>query len=860
MPLFSGDKLGPYEIVAPIGAGGMGEVYRARDTRLGRDVAVKVLPDETSSDPQANARFEREARAVAALSHPNILVLFDVGAHNGIHYAVTELLEGETLQQRLSRSALPWRKAIELGVALAEGLAAAHDKEIVHRDIKPGNIFLANDGQVKILDFGLAMRQPALALGDETVTSGNIELGAVMGTVGYMSPEQARGEKADARSDIFSLGCVLYEAVTGRRPFQGKTAADTLAAILKEDPPAISDTGKQVPAELERVIERCLAKNAAQRFHSAHDLAFALRVLVSASGEKPAAKEAAKVARMRLPIAIGAAVVLLAAGGLTYWLLDRPLPMPRVVGYAKITQDGHEKMLSGTDGSRLFFTQMQPKAVFQVGVAGGAIAQIPAAVPGTFYTADVSPDGSNLLVISQEPGKPSFSLFNVPALGGGSLRRLGIGGGVGFSPDGNSIAYTNQGEMWLVQSDGTGAHKLGSIRDGAYEPHWSPDGSVIRFTRDGVLWEISSTGSNLHQVLPGWRSPNGQCCGHWTPDGKFYLFLAAGDRFGRGQIWALDERRGLFGPPPAEPVRLTPGPLEWGEPIPGKDGKNIFSVGQIRRGELSRFDAQTGQLQPFLGGVSAEDISFSRDGRSVAYASYPEGILWKANRDGSGPLQLSTPPMYAKAPRWSPDGTEIVFQNLAEEGDIKSYLVSPEGGKLRRILPDDNKQEDDPTWSPDGRRVVFDGGPDQGPGSERLRFLDLASHQVTLVPGSAGVSSPRWSPDGRYIAAISLEFEGLKVFDTSTQRWTTLPTNGRVDFPSWSSDSKFIYFLHLANGDRGVYRVRAAGGKIEQVVDLKDLHITGYFSFWMGLDPTDTPLLLRDMGSSDIYALTLEEK
>jgi serine/threonine-protein kinase len=314
MPLSAGGKLGPYEILAPIGAGGMGEVYRARDTRLGREVAIKVLPEHLAEDQQSLARFEREAKAVAALSHANILVLFDVGAHDGIHYVVTELLEGETLRDRLTRSPLSWRQTVDLGIALADGLAAAHGKEIVHRDIKPANIFLTAVGQIKILDFGLARWQPKASSEDETLTLDDTQAGTVMGTVGYMSPEQVRGERADASSDIFSLGCVLYEAATGRRAFSGKSAADTMAAILKEDPPAIADTGKQVPAELGRVIERCLAKSPAQRFHSAHDLAFALRGLVSRDHAVPAPTR-------RFPVVVTVAVlaVLAAAASFFYW-------------------------------------------------------------------------------------------------------------------------------------------------------------------------------------------------------------------------------------------------------------------------------------------------------------------------------------------------------------------------------------------------------------------------------------------------------------------------------------------------------------------------------------------------------------
>jgi serine/threonine protein kinase/Tol biopolymer transport system component len=864
MPLSSGDKLGPYSIVAPIGAGGMGEVYRARDSRLGRDVAIKVLPDAMTNDAQALARFEREARAVAALSHPNILVLFDVGADRGIHYAVTELLEGETLRERLSRSALPWRKTIELGVALAEGLAAAHDKDIVHRDIKPGNIFLTNDGQVKILDFGLVLRQPSLALGDETVTSGNTELGAVMGTVGYMSPEQARGEKADARSDIFSLGCVLYEAVTGRRPFQGKTAADTLAAILKEDPPTISDTGKQVPAELERVIERCLAKNAAQRFHSAHDLAFALRVLTSVGGEKPGVvQQAPQKARGPLPMTIAAAVVILAALGLFYWLRNRPLPPPRISSTTQITHDGLKKYLAGTDGSRLYFTEASAHSLGQVAVSGGEIAQMPVPVPGFRYLLDISPDGTNMLVeAAQEKNTLVGALWIVPILGG-SARRLGEADQAAFSPDGKSVAYrTQEGALWIVQSDGRGAHQL-TAGPRAFNPSWSPDGGVLRYHKDGALWEISSNGSNPHKLLPDWRGSVYQCCGRWTLDGKFFLFLSYAANDGNSEMWALDERRGLFRKPPKEPIRLTTGPIEWSWPVPGKDGREIFSEGQISRGELVRFDLRNKQLQPFLGGISAEYVEFSKDGRYVVYVSYPEGILWRANRDGSGRVQLTDSSMYPLNPHWSPDGSQILFMDMDSHGAVKSYVVSSEGGGPQRIMPEDNGFQSDPGWSPDGRKIVFSNGGLGNQGIAELRVLDIASHSVTVLPGSAGIAgSPRWSPDGRYIAATSTEHPSLQIYDTKTQQWSVLLKIGQntpVDYPVWSRDSRSIYFLRI-RGDRGVYRVNLNGGEPERIADLSDVHLTGYFRFSLSLDPDDAPLLTRDVGSSDIYALTLDEK
>ena len=270
-------RLGPYEIISSIGIGGMGEVYRARDPRLDREVAIKVLSDRWANDSRSLSRFEREAKAVAALSHPNILAIYDVGSHNSVNYVVTELLDGETLRARLARGPLGWRKAVDTCTAVAEGLDAAHGKGIIHRDLKPENIFLTTDGRIKILDFGLASYHPIAAAGQTIPTQ--TEVGLVMGTPGYMSPEQVRGEPASASSDIFSLGCVLYELLTGRRAFGGPTAAASIAAILSEEPPDFPDATGSAPTGLERLVRHCLEKQCSLRFHSAHDLVFALRNL-----------------------------------------------------------------------------------------------------------------------------------------------------------------------------------------------------------------------------------------------------------------------------------------------------------------------------------------------------------------------------------------------------------------------------------------------------------------------------------------------------------------------------------------------------------------------------------------------------
>jgi len=327
MGLRAGTRLGPYEVLAPIGAGGMGEVYRALDTRLDREVAVKVLPERLAEDPTALSRFEREAKALAALSHPNVLTILDIGREGSVAYTVTELLEGESLRMRLLRARMSWREATELGSEIADGLAAAHSRGIVHRDLKPENVFLTSSGRPKILDFGLARREgladPVEHRAERTQTQ-ETEPGALMGTVGYMAPEQVSGLSADARSDIFSLGCMLYEMVTGSRPFSGRTGAETLAAILRDEPAEPSRSDQAVPADLSGVIRHCLEKRSDQRFQTARDLAFALKaILTGTPATLPGLAPAARGRRRFVAIGVVGAVVVL---GTILLVMTRGLP------------------------------------------------------------------------------------------------------------------------------------------------------------------------------------------------------------------------------------------------------------------------------------------------------------------------------------------------------------------------------------------------------------------------------------------------------------------------------------------------------------------------------------------------------
>src|SRR6266536_154612 len=334
MTVAQGTRLGPYEVIAPLGAGGMGEVYRARDTRLGRDVAVTVLPATFSADPDRLHRFEQEACAAGALNHPNILSIYDIGTHDGSPYVVSELLEGQTLRQRMGGSALLQRKAIDYALQVAHGLAAAHEKGIVHRDLKPENLFITNDGRVKILDFGLAKLTQPEAQGQATnlpTATGGTEPGVVLGTLGYMSPEQVKGRPADARSDIFSFGAILYEMLSGKRAFHGDSAAETMSAILREEPPDLSVTNQSISSGLERIVRHAIEKNPEQRFHSAHDVAFALEALSGLSTPgAPAASVQTGGARRRMAIA-GAAAVIAVALAAAFFAGRRTQERPRAV-------------------------------------------------------------------------------------------------------------------------------------------------------------------------------------------------------------------------------------------------------------------------------------------------------------------------------------------------------------------------------------------------------------------------------------------------------------------------------------------------------------------------------------------------
>jgi Tol biopolymer transport system component len=377
----------------------------------------------------------------------------------------------------------------------------------------------------------------------------------------------------------------------------------------------------------------------------------------------------------------------------------------------------------------------------------------------------------------------------------------------------------------------------------------------VRGTESESLWEVQADGTHLHPLLPDWNKPSQECCGSWTPDGKYFIFQST--RNGKAQVWAIPEKGGLFRRARWEPMELTTGPLSYSMPVPSVDGKKLFAIGSQPRGELGRFNQKTQQFEPYLSGISAEGVDFSRDGQWVTYTSYPEGSLWRSKADGSDRLRLTFPPVQAFSPRWSPDQKQIVFMAALPGKPLKNYLVSADGGTPQQLLPEEQNGEFDPTWSPDSTSLVFWSTPRAGNWSSgTVNILDLRTHRVSVVPGSKGLWSPRWSPDGRYIAATSNGWN-LMLFDFKTQKWAEL-AEITFAYPNWSRDGNYIYF-HSFGSDTALYRVRVSDHKLEKIVSLKGIRLTiGTFGTWCGLATDDSPLVLRDVGTQEIYAFDLQ--
>ena len=836
--LSPGDKLGRYEIVSPLGAGGMGEVYRARDAELRRDVAVKVLPAELERDPDRLRRFEREARATAALAHPNVLTVFDVGHEAGRTHLVFELLEGSTLAELMRDGEIDTRDALGYAAQAARGLAAAHARGIVHRDVKPANLLLTAAGIVKILDFGLARIGGVTAWDAEETTAEVTGPGAVLGTVSYMSPEQARGQAVDGRSDLFSLGVVLYEMLSGQHPFRRQSSAETVSAILRDQPPALVASRGRVALPLERLVGRCLEKRPEDRFQTASDLAAALELL-DPEGPAPAARPSAHASasppgaeprpigsRRRRAVALGAALVLALGLATTAWRLaarrgatpstPRLIPLTSTPGderYPTVAPDGQQLAFSwGGEGSDNW--DIYVKMIGSPELRRLTTDKAPDGYPSW------SPDARQIAFMRFAPG--GSALHVVSPLGGAErkLRALVASGPLSWSPDSRSLAIP--WTFYAADSGTVGRRGIGLVEVPGGEvrtitspiaptwhrtPAFSPDGRSLAYV-SCVGWyachlEVVALGPDvMPRGKPRRLTRKAAWIGGlaWVRDGLSLIYTAGSPT----RLW----RVGVDGDRAAEAIDVA----GYGVSDPSLAGSRLVFSRLLSHRDVHRY--QPGSASKAVAASTLDDRNpqLSPNGERFAFESSRSGEgmdVWLAGTDGANPSQLTRGPgIWQGSPRWSPDGRRIAFDSVAEDGNSDIWTIDADGGGLRR-LTSDPADDNMPSWSRDGRVVYFT--------SNRT-----GSYRVFRVPAEGG-------PEQRLTA------EG-----------------GGPPFESW--DGKALFYSREFVGSSPLMTVPLAGGPERTLVDCVSLWgyavaAAGVYYQGCGSQPRAVPVYLRDLAS-----------
>jgi Tol biopolymer transport system component len=823
MTIATGSRLGPYEIVSPLGAGGMGEVYKAKDTRLDREVAVKVLPTHLSENTDLRQRFEREAKAISQLSHPHICALYDVGSQDGVEYLVMELLEGQTLADRLERGALPLDQVLKNGVEIADALEKAHKRGIVHRDLKPGNVMLTKSG-VKLLDFGLAKslapaRQEGFTSLPTEAQPPLTEKGTVMGTFQYMSPEQLEGKEADHRADLFALGCVLYEMATGKKAFAGKSRASTIAAILASDPPPISSLAPMTPPALDRVVKSCLAKDPDDRWQSAHDVKSELQWIAEAGSQAgaPATVVSRRKSRERMAwVGLGLALAA-AAGFAALWLRGRRAPEATL-----------RSSLDAAEGSTVL------------------LYNDPSGPPA------ISPDGKSIAYVASLDGKFQIWVRALDSLDAHPVPGVEQASYPFWSPDSKWLAYFAGGKLQKIALAGGAPQTIADAPNGRGGT-WSSEG-VILFAPDvfGALSRVPAAGGSVapataldkkkHQATH--RFPV------FLPDGRHFVYLGGSSglhgRRGTDGIFAgmLGESTATFLTPsssqaeyadgfllcmqgsalqafPFDPSsrRIRGDPVTLANPVQRDWGRYAGAFSAAGNGlllyiagdsggstRLAWFDRSGKKIETFGTPALYSEPSISPDGRKVAIGiQNPLDLTFQIflfGAAGAPPAAFTFGPSSNGFPVWSGDGSEILFSsNRTHDGDLYRKAIS--GRETEKLVAE--AAEGYPTdWSRDGRYVAYG----RFPGGTGSAHTDLWI--APTAPGSApyrlsyeGIKDPvaRFSPDGRWLAYNSYESGISRIYVASFPeaggKWQISPSGGYE--PRWKSDGRALYFIDEAN-------------------------------------------------------------
>lgn len=804
----SGARVGPYEIVSLLGSGGMGEVYRAKDVRIGREVAIKVIAPRFASDPDRLARFEQEIRASGALNHPNIVMIHDVGTHEAAPYFVSELLEGETLRDRLQPPPISIKKTVEYGIAIARGLAAAHDKGIVHRDLKPENLFVTKDDRVKILDFGLAkLTYSEAGSGEQSnlETTPATKSGVVMGTVGYMSPEQVSGRKADLRSDIFSFGAILYEMLSGRRAFEGATAVEKMNAILKEEPPSLSQISPSISPTLERIVNRCLEKDPDKRFRSAHDLAFALATVFDVPSNVNLAPVSSGANRKRLlPVVVAvfivgtAALAFLAGRNAGFVSQDRlsfePVTFRRgTILSARFAPDGHTILYTAA-------WEGHPPEVFS-------------GLPGSPEARSLGFSDSRILSVSSTGEMALLLHFRSEGLGFGTLAVASLSGGAPREvlEDVRDADWSPEGKLavvrWISGQNQKNAQPISRIEFPIGKVLYQSPRSILhlRVSPDGKRIVFDDFGSIVVMDLLGNTKVLASGAGAvWSPDGKeVWLMDAATDKESGFDLVAVSlsgKRRLLY----------RSATKSWITDI-SKSGQvlmlsetdrlaiNILAPGDAKEHDFSWFNWSTCKwLSP-----DGRMLLFYEGGGGTGHAA-----TYVRKTDGSPAVPLGNVDGFSV----SRDGAWVIAST--DEQDTKLQIMPTGPGESKSIMPVPMMVYHWAGWLPDEKRIAFMGS--ESNGNNRLWIQEIAGGKPRAISPSLPVHSGSISPDGTLVAVIASDQKvWLYPLDSGEPRSTPIVTNSWDRLVGWAEDGRSIYLYRWGEVPDRVYRVDIATGSKE---------------------------------------------